>query len=428
MKNKKQIENLKWDKLDNTANLFPVIAKEGTTNVYRISVILNEDVDEGKLQEALDIILPYFDVFRNRMKQGLFWYYFETNIKKPPTVQKEITYPCQYINPNVNRDYLFRVSYFKKRINLEVFHSVTDGSGAINFLKELTYQYLRLVHVELAKEMGDYLDSSTSLNHDDSYMKNYIGKEKKNYRTIRAVELRGRSFPIDEIGVIQGIVPVSEIKVVAKRFGLTINEYIVGTYAWAIYHSYLKEKTSKQPISINVPVDLRPFFDSNTNKNFFAMISAVFLPEKEHYTRNEVIEIISKNLKEQITKENLSRILGYNVSNETNLVLRAVPLFIKKIALRHVYNSSAKANTTTVSNVGIVKVPQEYESYIDRFTAMLSRSKGQNMKCVICSFMDKMTISFTSNLLSSDIQKDFFRQLSNDGISISIETNGAYYE
>ena len=50
--------DIKWDKLDNTANLFPVIAGEDMTNVYRISVTLKEDIIPQKLQEALDIILP----------------------------------------------------------------------------------------------------------------------------------------------------------------------------------------------------------------------------------------------------------------------------------------------------------------------------------------------------------------------------------
>ena len=36
-------EQLAWDKLDNTANLFPVIATEDMTNVYRISVTLTEE-------------------------------------------------------------------------------------------------------------------------------------------------------------------------------------------------------------------------------------------------------------------------------------------------------------------------------------------------------------------------------------------------
>ena len=424
----KRIDNLKWDKLDNTAILFPVIAKEGTTNVYRISVVLKEEIQENLLQQSLNEVLPYFDVFRNRMKMGIFWYYFETNRKKPPTVQKECTYPCQYINPNLNRDYLFRVSYFKNRINLEVFHAITDGAGAINFLKELAFKYLRLAHPKLAEKLGDDLDEMTSLNHDGSYMKNYKGRQKKIYRTHRAVQIHGRRLPIDQIGVIHGIVPVQELKKAAKEKGMTINSYVVGTFVWAIYQSYLHGSPSKLPISINVPVNLRPYFNSNTNKNFFIMISAVFKPEKDDYTYEEVLEIIEESISSQLKKDTMEKIIGYNVSNETNLILRAIPLFIKKFAMRYVYYKSAKANTSTISNVGSVQVPEEYEEFIDRFTAMLSLSKGQNVKCVLCSFKDQMTLSFTSNLINSDIQRAFFSKLTEQGISVKIETNGAYYE
>ena len=138
--------DIKWDKLDNTANLFPVIAGEDMTNVYRISVILKEEIKPEKLQEALDIVLPKFDGFNLRLRQGVFWFYFEENGKKAPRVRKEDNYPCRFIVQNKNRSYMFRVTYYRCRINLEVFHVLTDGMGGINFLKELTYQYLRLVH------------------------------------------------------------------------------------------------------------------------------------------------------------------------------------------------------------------------------------------------------------------------------------------
>lgn len=145
---------IKWDKLDNTAHLFPVIAGESMSNVYRISVLLDEEVDQGLLQEALERVLPWFDVFNVRIRYGVFWYYFETNQKPAPVVREEYRYPCQFISPNRNRNYLFRVNYYRNRINLEVFHVLTDGMGGITFLKELTYQYLRLAHPELQEKWG----------------------------------------------------------------------------------------------------------------------------------------------------------------------------------------------------------------------------------------------------------------------------------
>ena len=78
---KRKHKNKNWEKLDNTAVLFPAIASEETTNVYRISVNLTEEVDAELLQKALDMVLPGFDTFNVCMQKGIFWYYFETNNK-----------------------------------------------------------------------------------------------------------------------------------------------------------------------------------------------------------------------------------------------------------------------------------------------------------------------------------------------------------
>ena len=144
---------MKWDKLDNTALLFPVIANESMTSVYRVSVTLTETIIPEKLQEALERVLPLFDVFHARMRRGAFWYYFETNNRPAPRVRPESTYPCQYIPPYQNNGYLFRVTYYENRVNLEVFHVLTDGMGAVNFLRELIYQYLRLTHENLMQSL-----------------------------------------------------------------------------------------------------------------------------------------------------------------------------------------------------------------------------------------------------------------------------------
>ncbi len=93
---------IKWEKLDNTANLFPVIAGEDLTNTYRISVVLNEDVDKKLLQDAVDIVTPKFPGFDLRLRNGVFWYYFEENGKKPPKVREENNYPCRFIHESRN--------------------------------------------------------------------------------------------------------------------------------------------------------------------------------------------------------------------------------------------------------------------------------------------------------------------------------------
>ena len=61
---------IRWDRLDDTAQLFPVIAGESMSNVYRISVTLTELVDRELLQQALDMVLPKFDGFNLRLRRA----------------------------------------------------------------------------------------------------------------------------------------------------------------------------------------------------------------------------------------------------------------------------------------------------------------------------------------------------------------------
>ena len=419
---------IKWDKLDNTAHLFPVIAGESMSNVYRISVTLKEDIRQEILQEALERVLPWFDVFRVRIRYGVFWYYFETNQKPAPDVKEEYRYPCQFISPNRNRNYMFRVNYYKNRINLEVFHVLTDGMGGITFLKELTYQYLRLVHPELQEKMVDGLCSDTSLNREDSYLKNYKKSHRKGYKTERAYLVKGEKLKPLQLGVMHGYMPIQALKKVCNGYGVSINEYLVASFLWSIYQECLHGMPSGRPVSSCVPVNLRPYFDSITMKNFFVIVSAVFRPEKESYTFEEVVQIVAESLRGQINREHLENLFAYNVSNEKNFILRAVPLFIKNIAIRYVYHSSALANTTTVTNIGNIQVREEYQDYIDGFRAFLSMSKGQNIKGTICSYRDTLVFTISSNLADVSVQRGFFRRLSQDGIPVRIETNGVYDE
>lgn len=419
---------IRWDKLDNTANIFPAIAGENMTNVYRISVTLTEKIDPGKLQDALDIVLPKFDGFNVRLRKGVFWLYFEENGKPAPKVMEETNFPCRFIQANHNRSYLFRVTYYNCRINLEVFHVLTDGMGGINFLRELAYQYLRLVHPELKGEAGDSLSQDTSLNREDSFVKNYKKSKPSGFNKEKAYLIKKEKLANGEFGLIHGLMPVSQLKEVSHKYGVSINEYLVGLFAWSTYVECLHKMPSKNPIRIAVPVNLRPYFDSVTTKNFFVMVSAEFRVEKEEYTFEEVLEIIKNSLHAQINKEHLEDLFSYSVSNQMNVGLRIVPLPLKLFAMRLVYTKNALANTTTITNIGNIHVEDVYQPYIKMFHAFIAMSKGQNLKGTICSYGDTLVFTFSSVFSDNSIQRTFFKKIAQDGVDIQIETNGVYYE
>lgn len=418
---------IKWDKLDNTANLFPVIAGDSLTNTYRISATLTEDIKPALLQQALDIVTPKIPGFNLRLRHGIFWYYFEENGKKAPKVVKEHTYPCRFIHAARNNSYLFRVTYYLNRINLEVFHVLTDGMGGINFLRELVYQYLRLIHPELKEKLGDSLSPETSLNRDDSFLSNYKTKSKSVYQVKTSFLIKGERLPYDAFGMIHAYVKIPELKRACKeKYGISINEYLVACFIYATYLENSAKITPDKPIRVAVPVNLRPYFDSNTTKNFFAMISAEFSPEPRNYTFSEIAKITSDSLRSQLNKEHLENIFSYNVSNEQLFAARAVPLFLKNIAIKLVYTKSALANTTTITNIGNITVLDDYKPYIEMFYASLAFSKGQEMKGTICSYGDTLCYSICSAWADTGIQRRIFRQMSSDGLDVVIETNGVF--
>ena len=427
-KKKHPQKDIRWERLDNTAHLFPAIAGENMSNVYRICVTLSELIDPEILQQALDIVLPKFDGFNLRMRKGMFWYYFEENGKPAPKVVEETNFPCRYIHANQNNSYLFQVTYYKYRINLEVFHVLTDGMGTINFLRELTYQYLRMRHEELTEQVNDSLTSDTSMNREDSFLKNYKQAAKSGYKKQKAFLIKGDKLRQGEFGVMHGYMNIPELKGVCKQYGVSINEYLVSVFVWSIYMECLKGMPSKLPIRVAVPVNLRPYFGSITTKNFFAIVSAEFHPTEESYSFEQVLQIIKDSLRSQINKEHLEKLFSYNVSNEKIWIARAVPLWIKNIAMRFVYNASALANTTTVTNIGNIPIAEPYRPYVEMFHAFLAMSKGQDIKGTVCSYGETLVFSISYTLKDVSVQRAFFRKLAADGISIEIDSNGVNYE
>ena len=418
-----------WEKLDNTANIFPVIADESMTNTYRIEACLTETIQKELLQEALDLVLPKFPGFDLRLRVGIFWYYLEENGKPAPRVHEEDTYPCRLIRRNKNNSYMFRVTYYKKRINLEVFHALADGMGGSVFLRELCYQYLRLSHPDLRQKLGDGLSPETSLNREDSFKAYFRKSAPISYKSQRAFLIQGEKLPFHGFGVIHGMMSVSELKTVTKtNYGVTINEYMVSAFIYSTFLHFGRRISQKRPIRVAVPVNLRPFFGSITTKNFFVMVSAEFVPESSDtdYDFADICQIVHESLKSQITKDHLEEIFSYSVAKEDIFIARAVPLPFKNMVMRLIYTKSALANTTTVTNVGNISVLPDYQEYIQMFRGFIPFSKGQSLKATIMSYQDTLCCTFTSAFRDTSIPKDVFRQLARDGISVRIETNGVY--
>jgi NRPS condensation-like uncharacterized protein len=139
----------------------------------RVACELFEDIDEEALKCALKKTLKQFPVFQSALKRGLFWYYLE-NSAIEPIVEPESKPPCStlYID---KEQLLFEVTYYMRRINFEAHHSITDGTGAYEFMQNLVMNYLCIKHPDDFDEYSSNTGSESSRfeKSDDSFDKYY---------------------------------------------------------------------------------------------------------------------------------------------------------------------------------------------------------------------------------------------------------------
>ena len=162
--------------------------------------------------------------------------------------------------------------------------------------------------------------------------------------------------------------------------------------------------------------------------NFFSVFSVGLRVERCDYTFEEILEIVRQQFKEQLTKENFSKKIAFNVAAGKNLLVRFLPLPIKNLSVKIGYMLSAKANTFSFSNLGQIEVPEMYRKYIDKFEILLTATNAERIKCGLCTFEGQSVMTFTSRSGDTYLQRAFFRRLAADGLEIVIESNGVYNE
>ena len=401
----------KWYRLDNAAKIFPPSKNKYDSKIFRFTVSLVENVDKDILNVALTKTLQEYPIFRSVLKRGLFWYYLEESNIKPVVVEEHLR-PCSKFDTGL----LFQVTYYKKRINLEVNHALTDGTGTLMFLKTLVVNYLEEKYKINSKDAINKASIKESSN--DSFRKYYTGKIKKSITSSKiAYKIKDEKYVENRLKIIEGIVDVNSLLKLAKKYNVTLTVYLVSLLIKCIGES-MELKARKKPIVVTVPVNLRNYYPSYTVRNFFNAVSISFKYNGEDIA--DIIKVVNEEFKRNLTKENVENKMNNMAKLEDIFILRLIPIFIKDLVLRYAYKFTENYATMTLSNIGIIDIPEVYQKYIDYFDVFISTSKIQ---LCMCSYLNKMLLTFTSQFVNSEIEKNFFRYLTAEGINVTINTN-----
>lgn len=399
----------KWFKLDNAAKIFPPVSNRKDPKVFRFVCVLKENIDKNILQESVNEALNFFPNFRSILKKGFFWHYLETTDFNP-IIKEEKKDICSPIYNKNKKKLLFRVNYYKNRINLEVYHALTDGTGALEFLKTIVHIYISKKY-DIEEFNFDY-DASINEKSSDSFNKYYKFQLNKIEKPNKVYQIKGEK--LNKIRVINGCMNTKDLIDLAHKYNTTLTGLIVSIYILAIKEN-MNLKDGNKFITIDIPVNLRKYFKSQTARNFFSVIK---LKYNGSDNLKDIIKYVDKNLKKELKKDNLFKTMNKYATFEHNFLIRLIPLFIKNIVLKIIIKFVK--TTTTVTNLGIIKVDDSIKDYIDSFEVYVSTDK---MQISMCSYLDKLNISFTSIFDNMDIIKDFYRKLSSFGIDIIISSN-----
>lgn len=425
------MDNKNWYKLDNAGKLYPSITSTRRSTVFRLSAKTTTDVKPAILQKALEVTVNRFPYYKVNLKRGLFWYYFEES-NHMPKVKEESDYPCMFLRYRRRKTFPFRILYYNSYIHLEISHSIADGNGALIFLKTLLVAYYKLLEgitVGELKGAKNVNEKPQAGEYEDAFAKYYKPGVPQPGRPASAVNF---PFPLLEKGMysfLTGIVSAADVKNVAKTYGCTVTQLIASIYFMAIQDykesvSGREQKAMTGRVVINIPVDLRRIYPSETMKNFFVSLTPMIDLRLGHYELEEIVEYLQSYMKMHVNKKHFSKFIRRNIKNERHPLIRIIPLGLKNIVIPWIYVwFGERGYTSSISNLGRVELPEALEPYVEAIELFPAPSEVNKIKMCISTYKGNMYLSFGRTTDNTEIEKFFFRRLVKSGIAVKLETN-----
>lgn len=419
---------LRWMPLDNAAKIYPAARRQNWSNVYRLSVTLTENVDREMLQSALDVTIRRFPSIAARLRRGVFWYYLQ-QISRIPEIREENSFPLAPMSAEEIRRCAFRVIVYKKRIALEMFHSLTDGSGAMIFLKTLLAEYIHQKHgIRIPAEQGvlGRLEEPSEAELEDSFQK-YAGNVHVSRQGSDAWRIRGT---VEEDGfrhVTCFKLPVEAVLQKAHENHVSLTAFLCAVMMQAIQNLQkvqVPDFRHRKPIKVLVPVNLRRLFPSSTLRNFALFTTPEIDPRLGEYSFQEICNAIRHRMGLEVNQKHMSALIATNVSSEKLLAVKIMPLFVKNLIMKLVFDAvGERKSCLSLSNLGAVTLPEEMKPYVERFDVILGIQATNPYNCGVLSYGDTLYINFIRNIREPELEYHFHAVLRDMGIPVTVESN-----
>ncbi len=416
-----------WYRLDTAALIFPAVARKDWCNVFRVSATLTEPVDPAVLQRAADDLRERFPSFFVALRRGFFWYY----LQEVPgvTVRPDYAYPLVFMSRREVRNCGLRVLYYKNRIAVECFHSLSDGHGGSVFLLNLVARYLALKHgadIPAEGPIRDLGETPPPEELEDSFLR-CAAETAASRAEERSCRLRGHREPDGFKHLVTGIVETDALLDAAHRYGVSVTAFLAAVMVQCVMEMQDEAVPKKRqcPVKITVPVDLRRLFGSRTLRNFSLVLNLGVDPRYGDYTLEELCSAIYHQMRAQATPQTMAGMIAANVQPQQVTALRLAPVFLKNLVMDLVYRRSGEGGgSLNLSNLSGVTLPEAMRPYVERLEFIIGPQRSYPNNCSVLSCGGRTYINMIRNIRESELERRFFSRLVELGLAVDIENNG----
>ena len=420
--------SLRWMKLDNAAKIYPAAKRRNWNNFFRISATLTEPVDVAVLRSALDVTARRFPSIAVRLRRGMFWYYLE-QIPHSPAIQEEKSCPLAHAPFHEVRQCAFRVLVYHNRFAVEFFHALTDGTGGLTFFKTLLAEYLSEkygISVPAEKGVLGRLEEPSPEELEDSFAR-YAGDVTASRAEATAWHLTGTPETDGYKDLVTLMVPADKLRSCAKDHGVSVTELLCAAMMQAILELQAEKVPNprhRKPVKVLLPVNLRKLFPSKTLRNFASYITPEIDPRMGDCSFDELCQLVHHKMGMENNRRTMRAKFAANVASERSPVLRVMPLFIKNIAMKAVFDTVGECKSCLcLSNLGRVELPEVMVPYVRRMDFIIGVQAKAPHNCGVVTWGDTAYINCIRSIREPELEYHFYRVLHRLGLPVKVESN-----
>ena len=223
------------------------------------------------------------------------------------------------------------------------------------------------------------------------------------------------------------MLPADKLKDCARQYGVTVTELLCAAMMQAISQlqaEKVPQRRLRKPVKVLLPVNLRSLFPSRTLRNFASYITPEIDPRMGDYTFEEICSVVHHRMGLENNPQTMRAKFAANVASERSPLLRVMPLFIKNLAMKLVFDAvGERKSCLCLSNLGAVELPEVMAPYVRRVDFIIGVPAQAHHNCAVLTWNNTVYINCIRNIRESELELYFYRVLHRLGLPVKVESN-----